>query len=216
MSEADANSSPTPRPPRLTGSEPLHSGDGTPLDRSPSTVLDFWAWSSSDLIGNSLRGVLAEFIVGTAIGCIDTKDTRVEWDTVDLLTSDGIGIEVKSTAYVQSWGTTTPQSLGFTIRQTRKWDQPTRTYAVERERHADVYVFCVYKPADNDKADPLNVNDWSFYVVSTPTVNEVFGEQRTLTLSRLRHTAELDNRIRRCTYAELKSTVDHCAPPSST
>ena len=33
---------------------------------------DFWRWSSSDLLNNTMRGVLAEFIVAKALG-IDTK-----------------------------------------------------------------------------------------------------------------------------------------------
>jgi hypothetical protein len=31
-------------------------------------LIDFWRWSASDLLSNATRGILAEFIVGTAIG----------------------------------------------------------------------------------------------------------------------------------------------------
>ena len=37
--------------------------------RSDFTLSDFWKWSSSDLLNNAMRGVLAEFIVGTALEC---------------------------------------------------------------------------------------------------------------------------------------------------
>lgn len=33
------------------------------------TLQDFWAWAFSDLVGNTERGKLAEYIVATAIGC---------------------------------------------------------------------------------------------------------------------------------------------------
>ena len=52
------------------------------------TLLDFWQWSSSDLLSNATRGVLAEYIVGLALDCVG--GTRREWDAADLLTPDGI------------------------------------------------------------------------------------------------------------------------------
>ena len=44
---------------RKSGSEPLHA-NGTPLGVS---LQQFWQWSGSDLISNSQRGILAEFLV---------------------------------------------------------------------------------------------------------------------------------------------------------
>lgn len=32
-------------------------------------LISFWQWPSSDLMGNALRGVLAEYIVASAVGC---------------------------------------------------------------------------------------------------------------------------------------------------
>ena len=50
------------------------------------TLLDYWRWAYSDLIGNTDRGVLAEFIVGISIGAI-TK-SRERWEPFDLRTAD--------------------------------------------------------------------------------------------------------------------------------
>ncbi|MCB0035652.1 MAG: hypothetical protein KDE51_16580, partial [Anaerolineales bacterium] len=63
-----------------SGQEPF-TDNGQPL---PLTLLDFWQWSSSDLVNNALRGVLAEFIVASALGC--QTPTRTEWDAYDLQT----------------------------------------------------------------------------------------------------------------------------------
>lgn len=41
------------------------------------SITDFWKWNQSDLIENRNRGILAEFIVKSALN-IDTK-TRLEW-----------------------------------------------------------------------------------------------------------------------------------------
>lgn len=59
---------------RKSGSEPLHA-KGTSLGVS---LQEFWQWSASDLISNSQRGILAEFLVALALGVDDVVST--EWD----------------------------------------------------------------------------------------------------------------------------------------
>ena len=82
---------------KKTGKEPFTlNGEELPFD-----VSAFWRWSSSDLLGNALRGVLAEFIVASALGI--TERPREEWDAYDLITPSGLKVEVKSSAYLQSW-----------------------------------------------------------------------------------------------------------------
>ena len=48
---------------KLTGNE-YFSYDDKPTGK---LLADFWAWNSSDLLNNTLRGALAEFIVATAL-----------------------------------------------------------------------------------------------------------------------------------------------------
>jgi len=48
------------------------------------------------------RGVLVEFIVASAIG-VDLNSVREEWGAYDLTIQDGIRVEVKSAAFIQSW-----------------------------------------------------------------------------------------------------------------
>ncbi len=66
-----------------------------------ATVADFWSWAFSDLRANTTRGVLAEFLVAKAVGA--TQPVREAWDNYDVLAPDGTRIEVKSSAYLQSW-----------------------------------------------------------------------------------------------------------------
>lgn len=48
----------------LTGNEEFTLHDaGTGL-----TVLDYWSWSCSDLYDNTMRGVMAEFLVYSSFG----------------------------------------------------------------------------------------------------------------------------------------------------
>ena len=104
-----------------TGREPFNS-NGKELDR---TLLDFWRWSSSDILNNALRGVLAEYIVALDLDC--EKGIRKEWDAYDLLTPGGVKVEVKSASYLQSWEQEKHSVISFGIRPTYGWDAETNT-----------------------------------------------------------------------------------------
>ncbi len=151
---------------------------------SPTTYLDkqqFLEWAYHDLRANTLRGVLAEYIVAKALGTLNTK--RVEWDKYDLRV-DGIGVEVKSAAYVQSWGTQ-PSTISFDISPKIGWDERTDTYSVTAERSAAVYVFCLLTETNRDHVDPLDVAQWTFYVLPTSVLNQKLPEQKRIRLDPL-------------------------------
>ena len=94
---------------KLGESQPILSGEesfllnGKPL---PFTIKDFWAWAYSDLLSNISRGVLAEYIVKSALSLKandENPTARIVWYPYDLEGPRGIRIEVKSAACVQSW-----------------------------------------------------------------------------------------------------------------
>lgn len=160
---------------------------------------DFWRWGFSDLLENTLRGSYAEFIVATALG-IDTSDVRVNWEPWDL-TADGIHIEVKSCSYLQSWEQEHSSDIRFSIRPASKWSAESG-YSDDRRRQSDVYVFCLFTEKDEEKADPLNMDSWKFYVISTKILDDQCGDQKTIGLnSLLRLKPEITD------YAGLKKAV---------
>ncbi len=134
--------------------------------------LEFWRWAYSDLLANTTRGILAEYIVAQAIDC--KTDNRVEWDAWDLETVSGLKVEVKSSAYLQTWEQVKLSTITFDIAQ--------RT----NKRHADVYVFSIFNETDAKKADPTDLSQWSFVVCSTQLLDASFGEQKTVRLSSLK------------------------------
>ncbi|WP_261770178.1 MULTISPECIES: hypothetical protein [unclassified Rhodococcus (in: high G+C Gram-positive bacteria)] len=153
-------------------------------------------------MGNAQRGVLAEYIVGLALGCV-ANGVRVEWDASDLVTEGGVRVEVKSSAYLQSWRQEKLSTISFGIQPTNGWDAETNTISGERKRQADVYVFCVLKQVDRSTADPLDMDQWDFYVMSTQHVNSAFGEQRSVVLGSL-----LSRDPVRCSFTELAGAVE--------
>lgn len=95
-----------------SGNEAFHLNGGN-LDIN---LLSFWRWSTSDIVSNATRGVLAEFIVVKAMGNISSS-VRNEWDAYDLETDDGIKIEVKSAAYIQSWHQDKLSTISFLVQK---------------------------------------------------------------------------------------------------
>jgi hypothetical protein len=142
-------------PGRRAGTEPFHNGGQT----LPFTVPEFWRWASSDLMGNALRGVLAEYLVAQALEC--ANGARVEWDAFDLCTPSGLRIEVKTSGYVQSWSQRTESRSTFDIATKHGWYAASNTVAPTPERPADVYVFALHAHCVKEAADPLDVSQWS-------------------------------------------------------
>lgn len=164
------------------------------------SLQDFWAWAFSDLVSNTERGKLAEYLVATAIGC--DRQVSQTWESYDLLSPDGIKIEVKTSAYIQSWRQKAFSTISFGIAEAQYWDG--LEYVGEKKRHADVYVFCVLKHKDQETIHPLDLAQWDFYPVATSKLNTTFGKQKTVTLGSLRSRCK----VTPCPYSDLKDAIE--------
>jgi hypothetical protein len=164
------------------------------------SVVDFWIWNQSNLIENRIRGILAEFIVRQALE-IKTP-TRLEWDSFDLLTEKGVKIEVKSAAYIQSWKQRKLSTISFDISKTKTLLQ-NNTYSTEYSRQSNLYIFCLLHHIDQQTIDPLNLDQWTFYVIPTEVLEAKFPNQKTMRLSTLEKIG-----ISKCAYSQLKNKVE--------
>ena len=193
--------------------------DGTPLEVIRKTgherfrdgkrerdfdLLDFWRWSVSDLVSNTWRGVVAEYIVAQALGV--AQGLRADWRAYDLETSEGVKIEVKSSAYVQSWKQDRDSVIQFGVGKRRAWDAATNKLGDEVRRHADVYVFALLHHKDRQTVDPMNLAQWTFYVVPTKALNERERSQHSITLRSLEKLAGSAK-----AFADLRSEVARAA-----
>jgi len=147
-------------------------------------LIDFWKWSVSDLVSNATRGRLAEFIVAKALG-INTDNVRDEWQAYDLITPGNIKIEVKSASYIQSWHQKELSKISFSIKKSRSWDADTNIQSKESKRQADAYIFALLKHTDKDTINPLNLDQWVFYVLTTDEINNYPRSEHSITLKSL-------------------------------
>ncbi|MEN6519304.1 MAG: hypothetical protein ABFC38_14215 [Methanospirillum sp.] len=167
-------------------------------------VCDFWRWAYSDLLSNTNRPLVAEYLVGAALEVL--SQPRVEWDTVDF-EYRGRGVEVKSAVYVQTWAQDGPSTIRFEIGEKHRWDEEDRRHEEEVCRHADCYIFCLLTEKDRALVDPLDLSQWKFYVVATAEIDRTFGSQKTVALSRIR------DRCTSVSYTCLKAEVDRVLFP---
>ena len=181
---------------RLSLTTPFRSG-ATPLSFA---LGDFWAWAASDLLGNALRGLVAEFLVAQSVNA--TAAARVEWDAYDVLHPNGARLEVKASGFVQSWPQTRPSKPTFDIARKRVLDAATNTYSAAPCRSSDAYVFALHAHAERVTADPLDVMQWEFYVVDTPTIEARCQAQKSIGLGSLKRLCP-----NAAPYSQLAATV---------
>ena len=170
------NALPRMKPERKSGAEPFINGGR----EAHVTLADFWRWAFSDILSNATRGVLAEFIVASALGL--ARGVRGEWDLYDLVTESGKTIEVKSAAYLQSWRQKRPSKIVFSVRPSRAWDADSNEFADDSRRQSDIYVFCLLAHTDKATVNPLDLGQWRFYVIATPALNENLPGAKTISL----------------------------------
>lgn len=161
----------------------------------------FWEWAYSDFLSNANRGVLAEYIVHTAIAS-KTKN-RIEWDGCDLVTQGNLKIEVKCSAYLQSWQQTAPSKLIFNIASTKAWHFDTNTFDEVPTRSADIYVFCIFLTKDPQVAKPLDTSQWEFIVIPTTVLNQKYPKQKSISYNIL-----IKDGFNRNSYEELASIIE--------
>lgn len=167
----------------------------------------FYEWAYGDLLSNTIRPLIAEWLVAKALDQINRY--REEWASYDIKL-DSTCIEVKSAAYLQSWhnGTSKPSTISFDIAQRGwAWDPASLKNIPLQQRAADIYIFCVFETKVREIADPLDPSQWTFYVLARCILDRHFGRQKSVRLSRL---IPLTSPIR---YFELANAVRVAASP---
>lgn len=155
---------------------------------SDATVSDFWAWAYSDILTTTTRGMFAEFLVGSALGVTENMPPA-GWGDFDLLYEDR-KIEVKASAYIQSWNQRNFSNIRFDIGERGTWDEANSTWLEELTRSADCYIFCLFAEKDRGAVNVIDATKWDFYVVSTHRINEAFKNQKTVGLRGIANSTE--------------------------
>ena len=166
----------------------------------------FQNWVLGNLVGNTNRGVFAEWLVGQALESIGEDETREEWDECDLRYR-GMKVEVKSSGRDQTWHQDRRSPPRFDIeRRTWVWDAKTgkSTRHDPPIRPADVYVFCLHGPIPATNDNVCDPTSWKFWVVSKRTLDNELGLQKSV------GPTTLDGLAGSVGWSEVRTEVDRC------
>jgi hypothetical protein len=141
------------------------------------TLEDFWIWAFSDLLTNTTRNGLAEFMVGFALGCLQSP--RPGQDGGFFIYRNR-RVEVRAAAYTQSQPQTRKSKINFDVAM-----RPTPAAPTGRLRPSDCYVFCLFTYedfADKNAACMalIDTDYWDFYILPTRQINDMLGNQKTV------------------------------------
>lgn len=70
-----------------------------------------------------------------------TNSVGIELDVYDVITDDGLKIEVKAASYLQTWNQHSFSKIRFDIKPMKAWNVQTGEYSKNKGRSADVPVF---------------------------------------------------------------------------
>jgi hypothetical protein len=151
----------------------------------------------ADLCDDDVKGWFAEWLVHKLLGVESVR--RVSWANSDLVTPEGIRIEVKASSFWQSWkvldefgGPRTEQKHGIPTESSIRFGgllarDSTSTVDMKSGRalKSDVYVFAFQHERDIARWNAMDLSQWEFYVLLADQVRSLCPG-RTLSLTKLR------------------------------
>ena len=69
-------------------------------------------------------------------------------------------------------------------------------------------MFSLLDHKDQNTVDPLNVDQWKFFVISTQRLNEEIGEQKSISLNRLEQIGVIEAR-----FGEIAQAIKRALQP---
>ena len=169
---------------------------GSNTELQSASLLHFWKWAFSDLCDDDIKGIFAEWLVLKLLGIPSVR--RVSWANSDIITPDGVRIEIKSTSYWQSWklldemGVLRPTPLHPISPKTQirfaglkardAVNVVTGTEPLELKSH--VYIFAFQHEIDTERWNAMDLSQWEFYALPVSSIRE--HHWKSISLSKLR------------------------------
>lgn len=162
---------------------------------------DFWKFHYSNIYDQQDK--IAEFIVSRALGICEAQNDQY-WTLWDI-SYRSKRVEVKETSYYHSFNQEghVSKQRNFGITMANGSYDPSKSGNTEFCRQNDIYVFCLNTGNTKETSNPLNLNNWEFYIVPTAFINEHCGNNKTISLGRIKSFGFAAKR-----YDELKKEID--------
>jgi hypothetical protein len=161
-----------------------------------ASLLDFWKWAFADLCDDDIKGIFAEWLVLQLLRIPGHR--RVSWANSDIVTPDGVRIEVKASSYWQSWKLldefgaprTSPlhpisakTQVAFAgLRARDAVAAPDSSIAPDFKSH--LYVFALQRETNPELWNAMDLTQWEFYTLPEIRLRQLGG--RSVSLKTLR------------------------------
>lgn len=176
--------------------EPSDAAFNGDVQLSQASLADFWRWGFSDLCDDDVKGVFAEWLVHKLLETQSPR--RISWANSDVMTADGVTLEVKATSYWQSWkwidgtgkqrekplyGPTDDSRVRFAGLTARNAEGPANA-GDNRALKSQLYAFAFQHEKDYERWNAMDLSQWEFYVFPAKELPSLGG--RTVKLLTLR------------------------------
>ena len=162
-----------------------------------ATVAEFWEWAFGDLCDDDIKGIYAEWVVTKILSIPSAR--RVSWANSDIITPEGVRIEIKSSAYWQSWklvnedgslkqidsaqleniGRSSIRFSGLMAKDATGLNGSSKT-----GYKSDLYIFCFQHEENPSRWNALNLDQWEFFVFKVQQLQKFAG--KSVSLKKLR------------------------------
>jgi hypothetical protein len=164
------------------------------------SVSDFWRWAFSDLLQNTTRGVLAEYMVAVLLG-VDNKP-RNPWESFDIELPDGRRVEVKTMSHLQAWGQKQLSVPRVVLSPKRFFEPETGRMESVPSLNADLYIICYFTAVEHSTANTMDIEQWRFFVLTRIQVESILRKTKSVSLKMLEAM-----KIKKLEAAELTATI---------
>jgi len=161
-----------------------------------ASLMEFWTWAFSDLCDDDLKGIFAEWLVMKLLGIPSLR--RMNWANSDIITSEGVRIEVKASSYWQSWklldefGAVRASPLYPVSDKTRITFSGLKARdavtvpdsSTPQQFKSHVYVFAFQHEMEIVKWNAMDLSQWEFYVLPMKRLQQLGWKSISLTMLR--------------------------------
>jgi len=184
---------------KLSGKEKFYGVD--------FSILEFWQYGFSNLNSNILRGSLAEFIIENLLKNKNEIGIRNPWGDYDVLYKNK-KIEVKCSSYLQDWDQNEYSKINFCRLKAKDlyWSSAVDPFSKDNAKSykADIYILCLFNHKDPQTLNLLDLEQWSFYVLTKKELKNLFNDSSSISLTRLEKYSVVALK-----YKEVKNYIDN-------
>jgi hypothetical protein len=86
---------------------------------------------------------------------------------------------------LQAWAQKQLSDPKVVISEKRSWNLDTGVMEQKPSLNADIYIICYFTSEDHSAADPLDLDQWSFFVLDKKEVSDLIKKSKSISLKAL-------------------------------